>query len=102
MQHLQYGINSVSKFVKALSRIIFPVPSFRPALPSFPLVSLHLRFGPPADHARATLLMILLCCIVLYCLHLVSAERNRTRNKLWNGKLLENLTEKVHQCESAQ
>jgi len=73
MQHLQYGINSISKFVKAhrlphlreaLSRIIFPVPSFRPALPSFPLVSLHLRFGPPADHARATLLMILLCCIV--------------------------------------
>ena len=62
MQHLQYGINALSKFIiprrlpllrGTLRHIISPVPSLRTISPSFPLVTCpSLRYGPPADNVR--------------------------------------------------
>jgi len=72
MQHIQYGINSLSKFAIArrlallrgtLGDIISPVPSHRPAPRHLPLATYpRLRFGPPADHAR-----VINAFIVFYC-----------------------------------
>ena len=72
-QHLQYGINSLSKFAKThhlpllrgtSRRIISPMPSLRPASPFFPLRHAHASYSALQLTMRA-LQMTLLYCIVL-------------------------------------
>jgi len=75
MQHIQCGINSLSKFTIArhlpllegtLKHIIFPVPSLRPASPSFTLMTARAS-DSALRLAMRVLQMIVLYHIVLYC-----------------------------------